>query len=100
MLQPHPQGVVLSIRAQPGARRAGICGRHGDALKVAVTQVAERGKANAAIIEVLAEQLGLRRSQCLLLSGETSRTKRMLIEGVELKELTERIEAVLGQSGN
>jgi uncharacterized protein (TIGR00251 family) len=97
MLQPHSQGVVLSIRAQPGAKRAGICGRHGDMLKVAVTQVAEKGKANAAIIDVLAEELGLRRAQLQLLSGETSRAKRLLVQEITPAELARRIDAALGQ---
>ncbi len=98
MLQPHAQGVVLSVRAQPGAKRAGICGQHGGMLKVAVTQVAEKGKANAAIIEVLAEQLGLRRSQLQLLSGETSRAKRVLVQGIDAAELARRIDAAVGRS--
>jgi uncharacterized protein YggU (UPF0235/DUF167 family) len=42
----HPAGVILPVRAQPGASRAGIRGEHAGALKVSVTQVAEKGKAN------------------------------------------------------
>src|SRR5262245_62029164 len=98
MLEAHPQGIVLSVRAQPGAKRAGICGQHGSMLKVAVTQVAEKGKANAAIVEVLAEALGLRRSQLQLLSGETSRAKRVLVQGITAAELAKRIEAALRSS--
>jgi len=95
MLTPHPQGVVLTIRAQPGARRSGIVGLSGGMLKVAVTEAPEKGKANAAIIDVLAEALGLRRGQIELLSGETSRLKRVLIRGADAVMLEGRIAAVL-----
>jgi uncharacterized protein (TIGR00251 family) len=97
MLQPHAQGVVLSIRAQPGAKRAGICGQHNGMLKIAVTQVAEKGKANAALIEALAEGLGLRRSQLQLLSGETARAKRILVRGIDADRLADRIAAMLAK---
>ena len=100
MLQPHPQGVVLSVRAQPGAKRAGICGQHGNMLKVAVTQVAEKGKANAALMEVLAEELGLRRAQLQLVSGETGRAKRILVQGIDRQMLSGRIAAALAKRGS
>jgi uncharacterized protein (TIGR00251 family) len=100
VLEPHSQGVILSIRAQPGAKRAGICGEHNGRLKVAVTQIAEKGKANAALIEVLAEDLGLRRAQLQLVSGETGREKRVLVQGIERSILTERIAAALAKSSS
>jgi uncharacterized protein len=92
MLQPHPQGVLLHLRAQPGARREGIVGVQADRLKVAVHAAPEKGKANAAIIEVLAEELGLKRSQIQLVSGETSPKKTVLIKGESIEMLQARIE--------
>ena len=91
----HPEGVVLSVRAQPGARKNCLRGEQNGALKVAVTQIAERGKANQALIEVLAEELSLKRSQIELVSGETQREKRFLIRGTTKAELAERIEKAL-----
>ena len=49
----HAEGCILPVRAQPGARRNGVQGEQNGALKVAVTQVAEKGKANKAVLEVL-----------------------------------------------
>jgi len=92
----HPEGVVLSVRAQPGARKNCLRGEQNGALKVAVTQIAEKGKANQALIELLAEELGLKRSQIELVSGETQREKRLLIRGMAKAELAERIAAALG----
>jgi len=90
-------GVVLPIKAQPGARRSGIRGEHDGALRVSVTQVAEKGKANAAIVAVVAGQLGLRKSQIRLLSGQTSSRKKLLVRDVPLDDLTDRIQRALSQ---
>jgi len=92
-LQTHPEGIVLPVRAQPGAGASGLRGEHGGALKVAVTQVAEKGKANQAIVEVLADELSLKRSQVELLSGYTQRLKRILIRSITARELLDRIAA-------
>lgn len=94
-LAAHPQGVVLAIRAQPGARANAIRGLHGGAVKVAVKQVAEKGKANEAIVETLAALLGLGRSQVELVSGSSSRQKKVLIRGISAEELRQRLEATL-----
>ena len=71
-LEPHPHGVILPIRALPGAKRACLRGEQEGMLKVAVTQVAEKGKANQAILLVLSKALGLRKSQLELIAGETA----------------------------
>ena len=68
----HADGWILPVRAQPGARKAGVQGEQGGRLKVAVTAPPEDGKANRALLEVLRDVLGLKRSQVELLSGETS----------------------------
>ena len=91
----HPEGCVLPIRAQPGARKAGILGEQAGALKVAVTAPPEDGRANKALVELLREALDLKRSQVELLSGPTSREKRFLIRGLGKKELEDRVAAFL-----
>ena len=94
-LEPHASGVILPVRAQPGARQSAIRGEHQGMLKVSVTQVAEKGKANKALIEVLASELSLRKSQIELLSGETSHDKRFLIREIDAEELSRRLAAQL-----
>ena len=96
-LELHEEGVILPVKAQPKASRAEIRGASGGMLKVAVTQVAEKGKANEALVEVISQELGLRRSQLELVSGATSRQKRFLVSGISLEELRERIAAVLAE---
>ena len=87
----HPNGVVVSVRAQPRARQARIVGEHGGAIKIAVTEPPEKGKANQAIAEFLCEQFGVKKSQVALLSGATSRDKRFLITGLDVSELQSRL---------
>ena len=94
-LDATPSGIVLPVKAQPGARRNGITGEHAGALKVAVTQAPEKGKANDAIIDVLVEALGLKRNQIELISGATSPQKKFLVTGLTRQELDARISSQL-----
>ncbi len=89
----HAQGVVIGVKAQPGAKKNAILGERAGALRVAVTAAPERGKANEAIADVLAKALQVKSSQIALLTGETSRDKRFLIAGVDHDTLADRIKA-------
>lgn len=86
-LTAHPRGTVLAVRAQPGAKKNAVLGERAGALRIAVSAVPERGKANEAIQAVLADALGIRASRVSLLSGETSREKRFLIVDLSPEEL-------------
>jgi uncharacterized protein (TIGR00251 family) len=77
VLTAHPEGTVVAVHAQPGARKNGVVGEHGGALKVAVSAPPERGRANDAIAKVLAEALGCRTSSITLISGASSREKKI-----------------------
>lgn len=74
--------MVLDVRAQPGAGRTAVAGRHGDALKIRVGAPPVGGRANAAVVAFLADQFGLRAAQVSLVSGQTSRQKRIRLDGV------------------
>lgn len=91
MIAIHPLGATLAVRAQPGAKKSGILGVHGAALKVAVTAPPEDGRANAALIELLHEWLGVRRSQVELLSGAANRNKVFLIRDISEGTLSELV---------
>jgi uncharacterized protein len=90
----HPEGTILPVRAQPGARRNEIRGEQDGALKVCVTQSPEKGKANKAVVELLSKSLGLKKSQIELIAGETSHQKRFLVRGITADELARRITMV------
>jgi uncharacterized protein (TIGR00251 family) len=87
----HPEGCLLAVRAQPGARKNGVIGEHAGMLKVAVTAPPEDGRANLAITELLRDWLCLKRSQVELASGATNRNKQFLIRNVGVMELATMI---------
>jgi uncharacterized protein (TIGR00251 family) len=92
----HAEGATIAVRAQPGARKNAVLGEQAGALKVAVTAPPEDGRANAALVEVLRDWLGLRRSQVELAGGPTSRNKVFLIRGLGADELTALVASKLG----
>jgi hypothetical protein len=88
----------LSIRVQPGARSNAIIGwttdgRGGEVLKVRLRAPAVEGKANAALIEFLAQSLGLRARQIAVLRGEKSRAKIVAVEEMTMEEIKRRASA-------
>jgi uncharacterized protein YggU (UPF0235/DUF167 family) len=94
-----PGGAELRVRAQPGASKDAIEGRGEDAagqafLKVRVRAIAEKGKANAAIEQLLAKALGLPKSAVSVEKGETQRIKTVRISADP--SLGAAIEALLG----
>ncbi len=95
----HPEGVVLAVHAQAGARRNEIRGEQDGALKVCVTQAPEKGKANKAIRKLLADSFRLKASQVELLFGDTSPKKKFLLRDVE-QETLETICAVWQKDGD
>lgn len=94
-LAAHSRGVILPVRAQAGARKNGIGGEHHGMLRVSVTAAPEKGKANKAIVEVLAAALDISKSSIELVSGQTSPQKRFLICGVTEEQLRVAIERLL-----
>jgi len=95
VLRPSKQGILLSLHVVPRAARSEIVGIHGGALKVRVGAPPAKGQANAALVELIAERLGVSRHQVQIVSGETSRRKTLAIHGVSLQALQERLGVVL-----
>ncbi len=80
-ITPCAQGSILVVRASPGSKRDTLAGEHAGALKVAVTAAPDKGKANEAIVTLLADKLGVAKSAIELISGQTSRQKKFRIHG-------------------
>ncbi len=78
-LQARAGEVVLALHVQPGARRTAVVGAHGDRLKIAVASPPADGRANAALLEFLAHRLAVSKSSVTLLSGASSREKRVAV---------------------
>jgi uncharacterized protein (TIGR00251 family) len=88
----------LKLRVSPGARRAGIVGRYGDAWKIRVAEPPEDGRANEAVLRLLAETLDVPRANVSLVSGHAARDKIVKLDGLE-QSLTERLLADAGTKG-
>jgi uncharacterized protein (TIGR00251 family) len=83
-------GVRLKLRVKAGGRRNAILGRHAGALKLSVTAAPEKGKANRAVLALLAETLGLAASKLKIISGQTSPDKVVLVP-LSREELLQRL---------
>ena len=82
-LKSQGDGVILTLHIQPGAKKTEIAGIHGDALKIRLAAPPVDGKANQALIAFLADTLGLAKQHFTLVSGQTSRAKRIAVVGGE-----------------
>jgi uncharacterized protein len=85
---------ILRIHVVPNARSDSVVGEHGGALKIKLRAPAIDGKANAALIRFLAEQMKLLPHSIALKHGEKSRHKLIQIHGLSEKDVRERLHAV------
>jgi uncharacterized protein (TIGR00251 family) len=81
----------LKLRIVPNAKRNEVTGEHGDAVKIKVAAPALEGKANEALLEFIAEKLGLHRRNLTLVGGEKSRDKLIEIAGLDATEARGRL---------
>ena len=84
-------GAVVRLHVAPRARRTETAGRHGEALKIRLAAPPVDNKANRALLEFLADQLGVSASALELLSGHTGREKRVLVRGVRADAVRSRL---------
>src|SRR5436189_6394377 len=86
-IHPHTEGATLAVRAQPGGKKNGVKGERAGSLVIAVTAPPEDGRANDALVEMLKDWLGVKRSQVELISGKTNRNKVFLVRGATTEGL-------------
>ena len=77
----------LKLHVTPGAREEGIVGWRGQALRLKVRARPEKGRANEAVIRLLASHLGLPRASLSIVRGATSRDKLMKVDGLSRDQL-------------
>jgi len=83
----------LLVILTPGASSNTIAGRHGDGWKVRVAAAPERGRANAALVALLAETLGVPPAAIRVAAGQTYRRKVVEIDGLGEEEAERRLDA-------
>ena len=83
--------VRFAVRVQPRSARVGVDGAHGDALRVRVQAPPVDGAANDAVIEVLADALGVARRAVRIIAGDASRSKVVEVAGLTEREMRARL---------
>jgi uncharacterized protein len=94
MLTQKGNALILAVKVIPNSSRtqiAGILGKPATALKIKVAQPPEDGRANRALIELLADVLQIPSSQIVLVSGQTRPQKVLQIAGISLAEAKQRL---------
>lgn len=80
-------GVRFAIHVQPRARRPGVDGTHGAALRVRVGAAPVDGAANEAVVAVLAETLGVPKRHVTIISGHSARAKVVEVSGLTVADV-------------
>jgi uncharacterized protein (TIGR00251 family) len=83
-IEQHGRDVLVRIKVVPGASRTQLAGTLGDRIKIRVSAPPEQGKANKAIIELLARTLSIKANQVTIEVGHTSAEKTIRITGANL----------------
>jgi uncharacterized protein (TIGR00251 family) len=81
----------LRLRVSPGAARTEVVGRHGDGWRVRVAAAPEQGRANEALLDLLAHRLQVPRRELELVSGRSSRDKVVELRGLAPAEAERRL---------
>jgi uncharacterized protein len=81
----------ISITVSPGAARTELVGKHGDGWKARIAAPPERGRANEALIELLADTLGVPRSSVHVVSGLAAKKKVVVVDGLAGSEAERRL---------
>jgi uncharacterized protein len=85
---------MITVKVVPGSSRSEIVGRHGTMLKIKVAAPPEKGKANKALLEFIAKQLNLKKTNLEITSGHTSSVKQVFLAGAAV----EAVEAMYEKS--
>ncbi len=96
----HKNGMIIRVRLSPNSSSCSVNGIMAAAdgynlLKISVNAVPEKGKANKELIEFIAKKIKLPKSTIEIISGDTERVKRLLLNG-KFNELEEKIINWLG----
>ena len=90
-LKAQGDSALLVLHIQPGAKKTEIAGPHGDALKIRLAAPPVDGKANAALLKFLATTLQTPLAALNLVSGQSSRQKRVAVTGIAVETIRERL---------
>jgi uncharacterized protein len=81
----------ITVTVAPGAARSELVGRHGDGWRARVAAPPERGRANAALVKLVADALGVAAARVRVVAGHTTRRKIVEIDGLDAETVAERL---------
>ena len=87
--------IIFQVKVVPAGSKTSVEGIYGDMLKVKLSAAPEKGKANEALLEFLAEMLGVKRKFVKIVSGQTSKVKQIAIKQMSQQEFLDKLKAVL-----
>lgn len=90
--QKTADGIIVSVKIIPKACKSEVMGVEGEELKLRIAAIPEKGKANIEVVRLLSKKLKIAKSRIVILSGQASRHKRLLITGVS----EDKIDSLLG----
>jgi uncharacterized protein len=85
------EGIRLRVKAIPRASRSEVAGIHGDVVRIRLAAVPVDGAANQELLRYLADHLAVPKSAVRLVSGQTSRTKVVVVSDVSLEQVRSRL---------
>lgn len=97
-LSTHPQGCVLTVQVTPNGKQSAVIGPHENTLKIRLAAKPVEGAANTELIRHLSKLLNIPKSQITLLTGETSRQKRLLLQNLTPAQTHSLLSLTLSQT--
>jgi len=91
-IQPCTDGILFSAKIVPGSSRTTISGTLEHMLKIKVAAPPEKGKANQCVIDLLAQELGVKKKAVSIVSGQTSPIKRIQVAGLTAQQCRSRLD--------
>lgn len=86
------------LHVQPGAGKTAVVGRHGDAIKVRVAAPPEGGRANDAVVALMAQTFDVKLASVSLTSGQSSRAKKVQVDGIARAEVDRCLELAMAHA--
>jgi uncharacterized protein (TIGR00251 family) len=91
-------GARFAVYIQPRASRTEIAGTHAGAIKIRIAAPPVENAANRALVDFIAQQLGVAKGRVRIVSGSTGRRKLLEVEGVTAERVASKLGTSVGPS--
>ena len=90
-IQEVDEGVVFAAKILPGSSRTAVCGLLDGMLKIKISAAPEKGRANRCLLRFLAEQLGVKKNDIRIISGQTGPVKQVQVSGISAETILKKL---------